>query len=708
MASADRVRRSIEFQFGVDLGPAENSIAGLEEKLKKLKDEFEAEEIGSARFKELGQEIQSVQSKLKTLDTQIEGLTAEQKAAAIVDSFNAVTGAISVVSGAMVTLGIKSDVLEDVEKRLLGLISITTGLQAVSKGIESLGKIAPGAAAAITKLGTALRNLIVTNPILSLVAAVAALTAGLYALSKANKEVNNELETEKKRREELLKLYAAQEDFDNKLYDNAVQRAELEGDITAAQENRIAAAERAYQTAKNASTQTLKTLNEELTQVEANIVGYRKLQSEGLANAELRTLTEQGLNKALLRRIEIANEIGSVEQDVEKKRLAIEAERQKIEKENEDRNKAAFKAASERRQKEIQELVALGLSYDQFIIRLRKIRGITQTEIVEATKDAAESWNAAARELDAWIERQKQYIEDTPLAIQTGLRAIRLTAEELETLNDLWDEANDNLETYNFFSKEQLDIIKRLREGNKTQLQEQLDALQTQYETELALFADNEEYKSQLTEEYEQNRAKLRRQYALQTSREILGITSQFLGTIAEINQASLELQLAQAQGNQEAITRINEAALEKQKKLRTAQALVTTAESILNGFNSTSTLPVPFNWIAGGVLAAAYTALGAKTIQTINSVTLGGGNVGGGYNNIPRAQGGISLPGGAGVSTGIPAGILPGIGGGRLGSAPTVGTIAEGPIRAYVLAGDVTNGVQANVALNNRRRLAG
>jgi hypothetical protein len=29
-------------------------------------------------------------------------------------------------------------------------------------------------------------------------------------------------------------------------------------------------------------------------------------------------------------------------------------------------------------------------------------------------------------------------------------------------------------------------------------------------------------------------------------------------------------------------------------------------------------------------------------------------------------------------------------------------------PIRAYVLAGDVENGVQANLALNNRRRLAG
>jgi hypothetical protein len=29
-------------------------------------------------------------------------------------------------------------------------------------------------------------------------------------------------------------------------------------------------------------------------------------------------------------------------------------------------------------------------------------------------------------------------------------------------------------------------------------------------------------------------------------------------------------------------------------------------------------------------------------------------------------------------------------------------------PVRAYVLAGDIENGVAANAALNNRRRLAG
>ena len=279
--------------------------------------------------------------------------------------------------------------------------------------------------------------------------------------------------------------------------------------------------------------------------------------------------------------------------------------------------------------------------------------------------------------------------------VDDTLKSINITLEEI-----------DLEEPVKFLSEEQLTILKRLRGELNSALKQQLFEREQQFNEEIALFANNEETKTRLTEEYEKDRSKIRRQYALQTATELVGITSQFLGVIAEVNQASLELQLAQAAGNQNAINQINADALEKQKKLRTAQVLVTTAESILNGFNATSTLPPPFNFIAGGILAAAYTALGAKSIQTINAVSLEGGGTGGGFNNIPSG-GGFSLPGGGGVSTTPSTGaLLPGMGGGFV-APTTIGTVAE-PIRAYVLSGDVSNGVQAGIALNNRRRLSG
>jgi hypothetical protein len=145
---------------------------------------------------------------------------------------------------------------------------------------------------------------------------------------------------------------------------------------------------------------------------------------------------------------------------------------------------------------------------------------------------------------------------------------------------------------------------------------------------------------------------------------------------------------------------------LEQQKNLRRAQVIVTTAQSVIDAYSSTANLPPPFGLIAGSLLAAAYIGLGSKAIANINATSLGSSDVPGGFNNIPSGGGAFSL---GGAPANLPTtGVLPGLGGGRIVGAPTVGTIGQEPLRAYVLAGDVTNGVQANIALNNRRRLAG
>jgi hypothetical protein len=186
----------------------------------------------------------------------------------------------------------------------------------------------------------------------------------------------------------------------------------------------------------------------------------------------------------------------------------------------------------------------------------------------------------------------------------------------------------------------------------------QLGALERRYQRDLQLAGENAALKEQITREFEAN-----------------------------------ELEIART-------------SLDQQKKLRRGQVIVTTAQSIINAYSSTSTLPPPFGIIAGTILAGAYTALGAKALANINATSLDSSDAAGGFNNIPSG-GGFSIPGGAGVPAGSTGGPLPGLGGGRIG-APTIGTIEQEPLRAYVLAGDVTNGVQANIALNNRRRLAG
>ena len=307
--------------------------------------------------------------------------------------------------------------------------------------------------------------------------------------------------------------------------------------------------------------------------------------------------------------------------------------------------------------------------------------------------------------------------------LETTIEGIGLALEEID-----FNEFEDNIA---FLSREQLDILKRLRGELNSGLKQQLFEREQQFNQELALFADNEEAKTCLTEEYEKDRVRIRREYALQLAGEILSTTNALLSELGSLQQEAINIELDKLERKyqrdlqlagenailKEQITRgfeareleIQKKALAQQKNLRRAQVVTTTAESVINAFNSTSTLPPPFGQIAGSILAAAYIALGAKAISNINATTLDGGSLGtGGFNNIP-GNGGFNIPGGGGVSTAPSLGaILPGLGGGRIATTPTIGTLEQEPIRAYVLAGDVTNGVQANIALNNRRRLAG
>lgn len=632
----------------VNADPAQKSIATLEQELEFLKERFKGLAVGDKEFEKIGNRIRDVQSELKTLDERFEGLGVEQKGAAIVDSFNVIAGSIGAVTGTLVALGVESEQLENVEKRLLGIITVVSSLREVSNGLAGAQKtLIP----LFGKVGTAIKAAFASNPIGVITLAVTALTAAIIALVNAQDDEAESLEELNKRRLEAETALQKEEEASLSLLKargaNVVQIAEEELKI-AKRRAEDAADEFGRQKRLNQFSEDALKAREALIDADNNI----KLAEAGLDNAR-KTFAEN-----------------------EKKR---------------------FTDAKATRDKEAEDLAKRAVK------QLEDQRQATEDLIDLYTTLYPEKVNGGQFEFNTELDR-------TNFLLQQQL-------DVLFSLNTAYEDLGAELEVFNedvaetFFSPEQLEVFKKLRDANKTNLQKSLEDLDNTYRQDLALFSGNEEMKLKITEQYEEDRAKLRREYAIQTAQDVLSITSNFLNTIASINQANLELQIAQAKGNEQAIAQINAQALEKQKKLRTAQVLITTAESILNGFNATSTLPPPFNLIAGGVLAAAYAALGAKTIQTINSTSLEGGGAGSGFNNIPGGQsfGGIDL-GGGNVANLPTQGILPGLGGGRTTNAPTVGEFGGGvgrePIRAYVLAGDVENGIAANTALNARRRL--
>ena len=705
---AENVRRSIEFQFGVDLGSTENSIAGLERQLGKLQEEFKNTEIGTAEFTRLGQEIQKTQSKLKTLDERFEGLGAEQKATAIAESFNVVVGAVGAVTGALVALGVESKAIENVERRLLGIITVVTSLREVSNGLVAFNKVWPLLTANITKAAAALRAFALANPFTAILAGIVAVTAATYALIKANEDEVQSLEDVNKAYDKRSSRYKEAIGLRNREAEIIIQTTEREKGAIAAAEKRIELAEdlalQARVDANIADEETaqaiiaqeklVKVLEDELT-VRQNQTAFARRISDLLGDEIQLTEKLKTAKQDLFFLNKIYNDsqldVQQAEENLAAARLKLEEERKK----QAEENTRKAKEARDKAERKAEELAKRAVK------QLEDQRQATEDLINLYTELYPEKVSGGQFEFNTELDKTNFFLKEQ-LDILFALNT------EYENLGDQLEEITDDFGE-SFFSSEQLEVFKKLRDAQKTTLDLQLEDLRETYLEDLSLFSDNEEVKTQLTEQYEKDRAQLRRQFAIQTASDLLGITSNFLNVIADVNQQSLELQLAQAAGNQAKIEQINKEALERQKKLRIAQIVVSTAEAVINAFTSTSQIPPPFGQIIGGALAASYVALGAKSIATVNATTLDGGTAGGGFNNIPGGGGAFSLPGGGGVSTTPSTGaILPGLGGGRVAGAPTIGTIGQEPLRAYVLAGDVTNGVQANIALNNRRRLAG
>ena len=143
---------SIKIQ-GVDT--AVNSIDDLERGVKNLETQLKGEKIGTDAFKRLQNEVKKAKGQLKDFELQVEGLDKEQRATALVDSFNGLTGAVGAVSSAFIAFGGASENIENAEKKLLGVIGVVSGLRDASNGLVATQKLLGNTS---VKLGDALKT----------------------------------------------------------------------------------------------------------------------------------------------------------------------------------------------------------------------------------------------------------------------------------------------------------------------------------------------------------------------------------------------------------------------------------------------------------------------------------------------------------------------------------------------------------------------
>ena len=225
--------RTIAFDVEVDSGQSVKTLGSLKTELAAINEELENVEIGSKAFTELSDKARSTASEIKTLEKTFEGLEPQQKTEAFVKGFEAVSGAVAVTVGSMALFGVESERLGKIEQQVQGAIAIAVGARAIAEGALQariaariiVEKSAAVATKALTVAQRIYNTVLAANPIFAIVTVIAAVTAGIYALTKALKDDTTQVEFNADEYERLSKAIEAS----NKERQNAIELANAQG-----------------------------------------------------------------------------------------------------------------------------------------------------------------------------------------------------------------------------------------------------------------------------------------------------------------------------------------------------------------------------------------------------------------------------------------------------------------------------------------------
>ena len=192
-----------------------NNLNDLETELSTLQSKLKTLDFGSDAFKEASTNIQILRTKIDDIDKATEGLGAEKRFRAIGDAINILTGSFQVLSGAIGLVVSNEQTLEEVqraEKAALDVLNVALGINAINTALVESATLRKAAAEKLATLATraatiaqaAWNAVLLANPIGLVIAAVAALTAGIYLLVRATnsetdaeEELNKQLEISK-------------------------------------------------------------------------------------------------------------------------------------------------------------------------------------------------------------------------------------------------------------------------------------------------------------------------------------------------------------------------------------------------------------------------------------------------------------------------------------------------------------------------------
>ena len=688
-------------KYSLDIDVNYKSVEDLRTELKALEAEFETAAIGSDRFKDLGAKVKAARNQVKDLEAQFEGLDKEQRATALVDTFNGLVGAVGAVSSAFIAFGGDAEAIEGAEKKLLGVIGVVNGLRDASNGLVAAGKlfgptftavgdsIKAGFTAGATGAQTFKAALISTG-IGAFIVAVGLLVANFdklfgsaEAAKKAIEGINDTLETQLAISEDLGRRRNNQFKIDEA---NLKAQGKSEEEISAARQANYAAD-------RDAAIDSVRKINAAQDAALAKFKGTEKEKQELIDKYDT-------LRKAAI----VARNNAETAIELEKIRVIDEAnkkaeEKRKARSQNEiDARKSLNESL--RKLDEAQATEGLDAINTQYANELARIKEAQAEELkqdnltAKAKKDIKAKFAAdiAANE----IARQKEVDDYTKAQNEKAIEDAKTYAENLKSAKE--KEFQDTIKSVTeFFAQQELIQKQNLANGVITQQQFDQQLLQINADKNNALLV--------ATKDYGQSTV------AVETAIADAQITLN--NNVKASEQAKQAAQLEFLQAAQGAVSALG-GLFEEGSDAAKAAALVDIAVGTGVGFVRALTIAQESAAATGPAAAFAFPIFYASQIAAVlgaasrAKAVLNSGK--GGASSPPKSTT-PSIPSANNSSQGFLGG-LPQIpsqttGGGATGGfgGSQTGGPRGGVFKTYVLAGDVTSAQAAEAKINQRRQ---
>lgn len=684
-------------KYTLDIDVNYKSVEDLKGELQALEAEFSTLSIGSKGFTELGNKIKGIKSQLKDVELQFEGLDKEQRATALVDTFNGLTGAVGAVSSAFIAFGAESAAIEDAEKKLLGVIGVVTGLRDVSNGLLAASKLF---GPAFTNVGAAIqagftagatgaqtfKAALISTGIGAFIVAVGLLVANfdkLFGSAEAAKEAIEGINASLERQLFLINDI-------NRRQSNAAKIEEARLKSLGASEEELSELRRKnYIRDRDAAIASVGAINAAQDNALAKFKGNEKEKAELIAkfdtqrNAAIvaRNNAETSLEIERLANIEKAN------QKAEDKRK----EREQKRKERAENEVEAQQSLNEslRKLDEAQATEGLDAINTQYANELARIKEAQAEELnqenltVEAKKDIRARFAADAQANE--IARQKAVAEFNKAKDEKDKEDEKKKAEELAALRAKIADAEAVTEEQRR-AREREKLILFYDELIAEAQKNGIDTTNLNKAKNDALAKQNEEFATadlNKQKEYRQQITDLAVDSALSLINDLQSLNGIF------------------DQNNKEAAKK----AFEREKALASVSTIIETYLSAAKAYTSQIIPGDPTSIVRAQIAAGVAVASGLARLAVINSQKFDGDN---GSGTTGGGAGG-SIPGS--IGTVLPAGTpqLPGptLGGATGGGAQTggTGTTGERVVKTYVLAGDVTSAQAAEAKLQQKRQ---